>query len=349
MIGIFILLTVVFILMTAFPFMLVLGIPKDEQGTLVVRSDNKRDPRYFAVSFKEIVKKALKIDAEDEYLALSKPEQFIYSEELEEKVVDRLVVCRGDYIVKEPTTFEKEIYSENSVVFAENTQARAVVAKKLWLKGMCHILRWCDGEEEAYIGKKCDLGVSATSDKYLQVMEECTFQRLYAPQVDIMAEGKNKRPEKRVMESEGVLELEISDKYEIAEKNMKVIKEKSVINGNIITKYPLIIEEGVQIFGHVKSRKNIFIKKNVKIDGNVFADGNIILEGDNYLTGDVFSQQDVYIGPDSIIGQSGKIKSVVAKSNICLSEDVTVFGYVGCDGCGRTLTRGNFQQLVSDW
>ena len=82
MIGIFIILVVCFIVMTSFPFILALRTPKDEQATLVVRSDNVKDPRYFPKAFKEILNKALEKGVFDEFLILSRPEKFVYSEKV---------------------------------------------------------------------------------------------------------------------------------------------------------------------------------------------------------------------------------------------------------------------------
>lgn len=343
MIIIFILVTIIFIGMTAFPFLLALGIPKEEQGTLVVRRNNRKDPYYFVRSFKEIMEKALELGPEDGFLQLSKPEQFAYLDEVQGKVVDKLVIGRKDFVGKKTFVFEKEIYSKYSVVLAECTQARAVAAERLRLKRHCQILRWCDGTTEVCIEPECDLGVSATSGSYLQVMENCTFQRLYGPQVDIVAEVKGGQPARHVTDQEGT--IEIPKECKTAERNVRMISEKSVIKGDIITKYPLCIKEGARIFGHIKSRKSIYVEKDVVIDGNVFADASVVLQEKCHVTGDVFSQQDVYVGPCCVIGQKGKIKSVVAKSNIILSEEVTMFGYIGCDNRGRTMLRGEFEQL----
>ena len=343
MTGIFILVTIVFILMTAFPFLLSLGIPgEEERGTLVVKSDNRRNPRYFAVSFKEIVQKAMENSSEDGVLQLSKPEQFVYPDEIKDKTVDRLVVCRADFVGEEPLVLEKELYSGYNVELAENTQARAVSAERLRPKRNCRIMRWCDGESEAFIEPECNLGVSATSAVYLQVMEKCTFQRLYAPQVDVIAESED-GPVR--LEPDADVTVEIPGECKDVERNVRVISSDSIIKGDVITKHPLYIEDGARILGHVKSRKSIYIENNVVIDGNVFADDSIVLQENCHVTGDLFSQQDVYVGPHCVIGQKGKTKSVIAKSKIFLCEDVTVFGYIGCDDRGQTLTREAFERL----
>lgn len=342
MIAIFILLVVIFILMTAFPFILSLRSPKDENGTLVVRSDNKKEPRYFPEAFKVMVKKALQQGTADGIMVLSKPEKFVYSHNLKDNVINDLVICNEGFIAVGPATFEKEIYSENTVVLDENIEARAVAANKLLLMKDCRIIRWCDGEKEAYIGHGCDLGISATSKEYLQVMEKCTFRRLYAPQVDIMSEGdtKHHRREKRVPVQENMtVRILPEDEYDEVEKDVKEISADSTIKGNVITKNTLVIKEGTHINGHIKSRKDIVIEKNVFIHGNVFAEGKIDIQSDVCITGDVFSQEDIYVGYNSVIGQRGKVKSVVAKSRIFLCEEVTIFGYIGCDDCGYTVNR----------
>lgn len=339
MIGVFIFATVLFVLMTAFPFLLALGIPKKEQATLVVRKNNSKDPRYFPRSFQKIIRDAWNVRTSEELLILSRPEPFAYAEELPANImsVTSLVICKNDFTTREMMNFDKEIYSEHDVVLEKRTQARAVKAKVLRLKEQCTILRWCDGEDELYARRGCDLGISATSTGYLQLMESCTFHRLYAPQIDILAHNEN-RPLLAVPAPSPDMQFE----RKLALKDVRVIREHSVIEGNVITKYPLIIEEGVLILGHVKSKEGVLVKKGSKIDGNLFANGTIILQDKVLLTGDAFSQQDIYVGPDCVIGQAGKIKSVVAKEAVFLCEDVTVYGYVGCDGGGLTLSKDAF-------
>lgn len=346
MTGFFVLLVIIFAIMTAFPFLLALRIPKEKQGTLVVQSDNKRDPRYFVQSFQKIVKSALETRTEEKVLQLSKPEPFVYAEEVKGKAADKLVICKDDFVTEEAFVCEREIYSEHVVTLAAETKARAVAAKRLYLEENSTVFRWSDGKEAMYAERGCNLGVSATSAVYLQVMENCSFRRLYAPQVDILTKKGEEQPERRTLIQEEGLDADFESMP--VEKNVKVIEKNRVIKGNVITKYPLVIEEGVKIFGHVKSRKGISVQKNVRIDGNLFADGTIILREQICLTGDVFSQQDIYVGPDCVIGQKGKIKSVVAKENIVLCEAVTVYGYIGCDGCGITLNQENFLQKISD-
>lgn len=341
MTWLFILIVVTFVLMTVFPFLLSLGIPKEEQVTLVVRSDNGRDPRYFVHSFKKMIKNALDNGAQNGVLSLSRPEPFFYAEALpdKEKTIDKIVICQKDFITKPDMIFDKEIYSEEDVVLAKGTQARAITAKRLHLQEKNTVFRWSDGEEEMCAGRGCDLGISATSMEYLQVMENCTFHRLFAPQIDILSQNENKNQERRNPQTDERMGIETDSERELAEKDVKVIEKGRVINGNVITRYSLVIEEGVIIFGHVKSRKGIQVKKGAKIDGNMFANEKIVLEENVYLAGDLFSQQDICVGPGCVIGRKGKIKSVIAKESISLCENVTVYGYVGCEGIGHTVLR----------
>lgn len=341
MTGLFIIIVVIFGIMTAFPFLLALGIPKGEQVTLVVRDDNGRDPRYFVQSFKKKIKSALDKGTANGVLALSKQEPFFYAEALPEgkETIERIVICKEDFLSKQDMVFDKEIYSEQNVVLAKGTQARAVAAKELLLQEKTTVFRWSDGEEAMYACRECDLGISATSKEYLQVMENCTFHRLFAPQIDILAQDENQKQERRNPETDSRMGTKADGERELVEKDIKIIEKNQVVNGNVITRYALVIEEGAVIFGHIKSRKSIQVKKGAKIDGNLFADGKIVLEEDVCLTGELFSQQDISVGAGCVIGQKGKIKSVIAKENIALHENVTVYGYVGCEGIGRTLLR----------
>lgn len=339
MTGLFVLIVVIFGLMTVFPFLLSLGIPKEEQVTLVVKQDNGRDPRYFVQSFKKMIESALDNEGEKEELLLSRKEPFFYAEMLPEgkQKIDRIVVCRKDFSSKQDMIFDKEIYSEDNVVLAKGTQARAVAAKELILQEGNTVFRWSDGEKGMYVGRDCDLGISATSTEYLQVMENCTFHRLFAPQIDILAQNENKKRERNTPESDDRMGTKKESEGEHVQKDVKVIGKEQVISGNVITRHSLIIEEGATVFGHIKSRKSIHIEKGARIDGNVFANQKIVMEEDVYLSGELFSQQDIYVGSGCVIGQKGKIKSVIAKENIVLCENVTIYGYVGCEGSGHTV------------
>ena len=344
---IYVILVIIFLLMIAFPFVLSSFAPNSkEKETMVVASNNKKDPRYFAKSFRQLMEKALadidnKENSEKGILILSKAEDFVFSEDLEEGYtnVKKLVVARESFCVNHKATFQKEIFAMDLAVMGENCKLRAVEAQKLELKDNCKVLRWADGVSMISTGNGCDLGKSATTEGNLNLGINCIFNKLYASRIVV---GKISE---KLSEEENKLEdsIEYSSIRNNIQRNIKTVDDKATFDATIITKHKLYVGENAIVKGHIKSNKKIVLKRGSVVYGNVFSEGDIEIEAGCRIYGDVFSQMSVFISNDSVIGQKDKVKSVVARQSLVLAEGVVIYGFAGCEYGGKTTYRVTFK------
>lgn len=338
---------IAFFVMTMLPFLLSLGVPRDVEGTLVVRSDNKRDPRYFAKSFRGIMEKAFAESGKDGLLHLSKDEPYILGEELGKHVksgrVDSLVISPRNFETAEALTFEKEIYVRGEAKIASGSVLRAISAQNVTLGVNCRIYRWSDAEEKMAVFPGAKLGSSCTSRHYLAISEGCSFLKLYAPTVEVMNRTRVAEAREPAAEPEEFLVLPIMEDVVI---NWKKVDADDTAGHSIVTAYRLLVGNRAVVMGHIKSKKGVHLGRDVIVYGNIFAEKAIVMEEGCRIYGNVFSQDSVYVGPGCTIGRVGRTKSIIGRQGVILSEGAVAYGYVGCEHKGCTVETGRFKKMI---
>ena len=337
---IFILLCALYFAMTAFPFVLSSFAPKPgDKRRLNVRANNRKDPRFFVKSFQSIFSKAMENGIHDGVLHLSKDEPVFPADQItpETQIVPELLVEAHSFSTDHPMEFQKEVYVRGDASLASGTTVRAITAKNLRLDSDSTVIRWADGEESAVCRDGCSLGTSFPSAGRLLVGKNSSFLKLYAPEICI---GDS------FLDEETEASYESEPKNKSLTRNLREVSAGAAVNATIVTKNNLSVGEGARIFGDVKSNRKITIGRNAVICGNVFADGSIVIEDGARILGDVFSQEDIYLGSGAVIGSSGKIKSLLARRNIYLSEGSRIYGYIGCEHQGWTMAGDELSQSV---
>lgn len=359
---IFILLCALYFAMTAFPFVLSSFAPKPgDKRRLNVRANNRKDPRFFVKSFQSIFSKAMENGIHNGVLHLSKDEPVFPADQItpETQIVPELLVEAHSFSTDHPMEYQKEVYVRGDASLASGTTVRAITAKNLRLDSDSTVIRWADGEESAVCRDGCNLGTSFTSAGRLLVGKNSSFQKLYAPEICIgdsfleeetEASDENEPKNKTAILRHYLTLLEASyendPKNKTLTRNLREVSAGTAVNATIVTKNDLSVGESARIFGDVKSNRKITIGRNAVICGNVFADGSIVIEDGARILGDVFSQEDIYLGSGAVIGSSGKIKSLLARRNIYLSEGSRIYGYIGCEHQGWTMAGDELSQSL---
>ncbi|MFH1879868.1 MAG: polymer-forming cytoskeletal protein, partial [Bacillota bacterium] len=323
---------VIFIVLLILPFVVsLLSVRKSREASLYVKSDNVRDPRYFSNSFRALVEKGL--DRQNRTVKMSKLEPFQYAEELAGNVCNTLVIAEHRFRPVGVSSFLKEIYAASSAVIAPNTSLRAIAClDELELGENCEVIRWADSDKQMIVMNGCKLGMSATSATRLRIGPDCTFRRLYAPEIVI---GLHTADTARFPVDTAVFEERWT--------NPEGVRANETVNQTIVTEYSLEIGEGAVIMGSIKSNHHIYIHQNARVNGNVVADGAIILDSGARVLGTVFSQDSILVGPGVEIGVKPKIKSLIARKSVTLCETAKVFGYIGCEIDSVTISQDMFR------
>lgn len=312
---------------------------------LEIFSITSRHPRYFAQSFAEKFEK--NIDSTKAGIRLSKDEGLIRSDssQILPEVCDSVVYAQNETFRAVPgTVFNKEIFACQEAYFMHNNQMRAVYSKKHLLLGNgTKVLRWADSEESVSVYDHCELGLSLSSAGRVVVGIDCTFQRIFAPTIDLGAS-----PETRILAQRSV--ARVCNVYSDAIfRNVQYIGDNLahvdslpdehgmthiIVNGSVITNHKVSMLERTELCGHIRTTKSATIYDNCIIHGNIFAEGDIYIGRNCRIMGNIFTQENLFIGQGVYIGQDGDIKSVVARGKITVEAQCRIHGYISTESQG---------------
>lgn len=319
------LLIIVFILLTVMPLVGAALFYKCTKGSVLHIDQNRdRDPRYFGISFSEMIQKKLP-EAKNHKIFLSKEEEFLTVDVLknDDEEIDKLVICTEEEfcVLFSAKTFRKEIYcSNNAVLGTEGTTVRAVYANnKMILGNGVRVVRWVDAGQTLSVYNDCDLGVSATAGERLSVGVDCTFKRLYAPEICI-GQFPDREYAYFAEIDQKIFHLPVQEEHAIISREDVKVLEDDILQGDIRSYGNVVVYDKAVVCGNIFAEKNVHIGKNAVVLGNVFCQGSIHME------------------EKSMVGRKGKISSVVARENITIEPDCVVYGFISCEDIGRTTT-----------
>ncbi|WP_456464308.1 hypothetical protein [Persephonella sp.] len=258
-----------------------------------------RNPRYFSVSFREKLFKAiikdslLKGDSRIE-VQMSKKELVKYGKfnDLTFNLYPNhiYVITNRAFRIKKGTAVKKEIYALYDLVIEDDCFIRAVACD-----GVCKIgndviiVRWIDAIKSLYIGSGCSLGIACSTEGILKLGKNNIFTRLYGH--PIITYGFNE----------------------------KEYKEFSTIIEKTIRENP------VQLEG--------FEDKPVYVKGDIFSDEDIRLKN-VIVEGTVFSFKNIYL-ENVIVGSPERRVSVIGE-RITFGRGVKIYGYIQANTkCGK--------------
>jgi predicted acyltransferase (DUF342 family) len=301
-----------------------------DASPLSINMNYSKDPRYFGTSFKEILKKALgteDLSDRTQLITLSKNEtvEIVSNKTIPPaSAVDHVLYVTGNLISPEDVTFHKEIYVLGKVSIGAKNMLRALAAEgKISLAHKTTVIRWVDSEGSIVVEDTCDLGWSVSSGHKLTIGPTCRFRRLYG--MPIITWGREAKYESPYTEQ---AYEEIGDAAIISDKEWTVFPPLTKIDKAVISRQNLRIKQKCLLSEDVKTNHKLVLEEGVRIKGNVFAESGITIGPSARILGNVFSQGDIHIGKGTKIGNDGLTKSVVARGEVILNQDVVIYGYV---------------------
>ncbi|MBQ3584532.1 MAG: leucine-rich repeat protein [Lachnospiraceae bacterium] len=354
---VFIVFLLLYLILMLFPFRLTKGVHYDDgmEKSLIVKSDNTKDARYFSKSFRKLMENAKELYVSNtkngeefstvESVKLSKDETVFFwnGEEPLGEQINNICYVKKEITFNNKMTFEKEVFAEKNIEFSEKTKIRAVAGDEIVIIGeKSKIGRWADAEKLLVLKKESDAGKSISSGDRLVMEPDCVFTRLYAPVIEVKQYIRvvDKDADEVVINKDAPVYMKLK-------RNLKRIEPNQELKNTIITKHDLTIEPGAIVYGDIKSDKMVHIKNNAVVTGNVFGDESVIIEQGAKVLGNVFAGENLYIGPDVTIGKTGRIKSALSRVDMVISEGAVIYGYAGCENKGRSVARDNFASEVN--
>ena len=341
-------LTITFVAMMFAPLIMgYISLDRRHDHALPIRQDNTKNPRYFSMAFKALVEAALQKYEGKGTVYLSKDENLSFAKDIPigPEQFDSLVVAEEPFRNNDIKYFSKEIYAKRGASIGPNCVVRAIASNAVLIfRENCTVIRWADAEDGLYALAGCNLGISASSASIIMLNVDCSFTRLFAPEIYVSADFSKVKPVSSL--SRLVNSNKQTTRNTSTSMALDSVAPDDVVDCSIISGAGLSLYEGCTVYGDVKSNKDIRIQKGVTITGNVFAEGNIIIEEAVYIGGVVFTQESVFLGPRCEVGRYGVTKSVVARESIILCEGSTVYGYVHCERGGQTVSEDDFPGMI---
>lgn len=334
---------IVFVFLTVLPIAFSAAFYKRKQGAVLhINQDRNRQPRYFGTSFAGMIKRNLPRAVNK--IKLSKLEEFVEGEAVkgENETVSTLVINREGVFAPPSTVrlFEKEIYSAEDVALRyRDVTLRAAFAERNMLIGDgVNVIRWVDAGETMAVYNNCNLGISATAEERLSVGVNCKFRRLYAREI-CLGQIPERLYDPMSDKDPKIFRLPVFDevKRNITSVNMEKVNDDGVAEYSIVSRFAVDILEDVIVQGDIRSHGDVYLHDNCVVCGNVFAERDVHLGRNAAILGNVFCQGSVYMEERSMVGRKGRICSVVARDNITVEPDCTVYGFMSCERGGSTV------------
>ena len=340
-------LIVIFLILLIGPIMLAVFFFKKYKGSILhINQDRVRDERYFAKSFSGMMEKQL-AEADGDTIFLSKPEKILRADgvtDIPDCVENLTVAEHGDLQISgNVKEFRREIYCAGNAEFINRgMKLRAAFSKKKIILGEeIEVVRWIDAEETLAVYDHCDLGISATAGQAMCIGADCSFHRLYAPEIRI-----GQKPDAALDPLDGrearIFRLPISghrrNKRYISK---EMINEDGVVNFSVAAWSNVTVTEKVIIQGDIRSHKGIRVCEGAVVCGNMFAETDIIIEKNATVLGNIFSQGSIRAEEGVMLGQPGRIISLIARNHIYFAGNIFLYGYASCEAGGKTAETGN--------
>ncbi|MDD3138413.1 MAG: leucine-rich repeat protein [Lachnospiraceae bacterium] len=324
---------------------------KTHKGEILHINQNRvRDARYFSKSFSSFIENNLK-DVSGNIIKLSKEETFINGKNQKKyaSVVEQMIICQkvDFYQPTDVKEFQKEIYCDRNIVLKDGQlELRAAFAKGKMLVGNGVIVgRWIDSTEPMTIYDNCDLGHSASSGTRMSIGENCSFKRLYAPEIRLgqypwskgdARDGKDQRI--------FALPIRYEKEYNIKYISKEMINKEGIVEFSVLSWRNVIVTENVIVQGDVRSHMGVKLSDGAVICGNVFAERDVILGRNACVLGNIFSQGSIHLEEGAAVGQKNRICSMIARNKITFEKNTYMFGYVSCENKGYIVPKTKSDQ-----
>jgi hypothetical protein len=238
---------------------------------------------------------------------------------------DCAAVIIGCSTLKTPpfTSFSKEIYSQGRFTGGEHSLYRAILGEQEVLLGAhSSVSRWAHSIGSFSANQGCDLHGRISSDSIIRLASKCSFVRLNAPRIElgiVQIESPHfPTPHARISPQPCVPRRYLYDEdFEI--------QPGQIFDGNIVTRGRLVARKGSQIFGSIKSNKQMVLEDEVLVTGSVISSDRVHIGVECNLQGPVIAERSLYIDSGVRLG-SPERQTTVSSLEIIAQENVVIFG-----------------------
>jgi len=248
----------------------------------------------------------------------------------EDKLCPVLVASVSDLTVSANSTFSRDIYSRGHFVGESNNQYRALLSERgLHLGKGSSVMRWVHAGDELQVENACKLFGRASSDTGIRLSPDCSFVRLNAPRIQFgnAAEMSRSLPQPAA--------LLATSKRQLYDEDFE-IKSGETFEGDLVVRGNLRIGSGAQVFGSVKSGKDLIVESQAMIDGSLISAKKLQIGPQCTVRGPIISERSLVIDGGAQCG-AADAPTTVSATRISIAPGVMVFGTVWAREQGEVL------------
>jgi cytoskeletal protein CcmA (bactofilin family) len=334
--------------------------PRDADP-LDIDSRYRKDDRYFAKSFENLLTKAIgpasrRAGTQAVHLHRDESVQTIFGDTVLRAgdVHAHIYDVDGNLDVERESTLSKEVVVRGSAHIGEDVKLRALKADgDVILESRVDVERWIDAGGRLRAGDGARLGARATSLDEIVLGADVLFQMLSASRIVVGEEGVPTvgLPEAKA-ELPNVADFAKSDGYRVR------------ADGALLVEADFSLAQNMALAGDVIARGTIHLGPRSRIHGSLHSDLDVVMDVGAVVDGSVYAERDLVVGIEAVIaehavtagstivhsrgriGSPGRITTLLADGTVELWPGAVVWGRIVASRGGMTRSESDSHNLV---
>jgi len=249
---------------------------------------------------------------------------------------DFVVLAGANITLPGGITFTKELFASRQITAGERCTYRAILCDSdVRLGRASHVSRWAHAAGKFQAGENCDLFGRISSEREIELLPGCVFQRLNAPRIAFGAVNETQEREPSIAISSEALNKGIAATRQLVDNDLE-IAPGAVIAASIVTRGNLTIGAGARILGSAKSHKQMTLGQGALVAGSLISVSTIHIGANCEVAGPVIAEHGLEIESGTHCGTTQKPTTVSAPT-IQIEEGAVVYGTIWARQEGQVL------------
>jgi cytoskeletal protein CcmA (bactofilin family) len=247
-----------------------------------------------------------------------------------------VIAAAADLSVPAQVTFSNDIYTRGRFLGGEKNNYRAILCEgNLHLGPSSCVQRWVHAVGELNADAGCQLYGRASSDSVLRLRRDCVFLRLNAPRIEI---GRVEDIGPAPSHSNLVASMDSLVPQRFLYPGDFAIEAGQTVRGNLVVRGRLRVGRGAQVYGSVKSGKEMILEDGVGVEGSLVSATTLRIGGGCSIHGPIIAERGMLIQAGTRCGSPDQATTVSAP-HIEVEEGVVIFGTLWARDSGEVVAK----------
>jgi cytoskeletal protein CcmA (bactofilin family) len=331
--------------------------PKDS-APLDIDSRYRKDDRYFANSFDDLLTKAIGPSPrpwgirsvrlrENESVQTTAGSFMLHCSDVQDRIYD----IGGDLDVEDGSRLPKEVLVAGSARIGNNVQLRALKAGgDVTLGTGVEIERWIDAGGRLTAGDRSRLGARATSLEEIVLGSDVSFRLLSAPRIVTAAVDSAPAVADGAREPQPVVEFAEPGRFHVRGDGAILVKGDFLLpaamsaSGDVVARGSIRIGCSARLRGSLHSDGDMIIGEGALIEGSVYSEGDLCVEHAATIVEHAVTAGSAMLRSHAHIGVPGRITTLLADGPVELEPGAMVCGRIVA--AHQSVTRSRPENLT---